>query len=283
MRSTGGVVEEQGRDMSSLIKATAQRMLPYAVYSRIRDCSRYVVSFAYVGTTFECPFCNGQFARFLPDGVDAPVLREKKVVGGGYRLNSVCPRCRSEDRERLVYLFLKSKEQEWFAKDIKLLHIAPEKNLANKLKSNRRIQYVSADLDSPLADIQMDVTDIHERDETYDVIICNHVLEHIVDDARAMRELYRVLKRGGHAILQVPISHSMERTFEDFSVTDASDKERIFGQRDHVRIYGNDYVARLASVGFAVTALDFTGSMNAHDVAKYALLRDEKLFVCSKA
>lgn len=243
---------------------------------------KYLLSFRYVGNKYECPFCMGHFSAFLPTGFDFPVLKEKQVIGGGYRLNAVCPRCYSVDRERLIYLYLNNYRPVIFSNNISLLHIAPEMNLSKKLKSYPNIKYISGDLNPKLADIQIDITDIKQDDETYDVIICNHVLEHILDDGKAMRELFRVLNKGGFAILQVPISYQLESTFEDSAVKSQNDRETIFGQEDHVRIYGKDYVQRLVKAGFSVTEYDWSESNNPEEYTKYGLVKNEKVFVCSK-
>ena len=146
----------------------------------------------YFGSKNECLFCGAKFSGFRPCGFDFPVLKEKNVVGTGLRL-AACPFCHSSDRERLVYLFLKRKTNV-FNERIKLLHVAPENNLGRKLKECGNIDYLSADLNSPLAMEKMDITDIKYTDNSFDAVICNHVLEHIIDDAKAIRELYRVIK-----------------------------------------------------------------------------------------
>jgi len=264
-------------------KSVLKALLPYSAYSRIRDTARYVVSYKYLGDRYECPFCGGRFGAFLPSGMKAPVLKEKQVVSGGYRVNSLCPRCYSADRERMIYLFFKSDRPDVFSRKMRVLHVAPEKNLASVLKASPNISYVSSDLSSPEAMVKMDITAIPEPDQSYDMVICNHVLEHIPDDSLAMRELYRVLKPGGFAILQVPISYALESTFEDPSVTTEADRYRQFGQKDHVRIYGRDYTRRLERAGFKVNEMPYAASLPAADADRYALLKEEKLYVCSKA
>jgi SAM-dependent methyltransferase len=265
------------RRANSRIKATIKRILPYRVYSPLRDFFRYLRFF---GSRYKCPFCRGQFSRFLPTGIDVQVLRELNVIGGGYRTNSVCPRCYSLDRERLIVLFLEKRKSHVFSEPVSVLHIAPEKNLSARLRRSPNINYLSTDLNSPTADVRMDITDIKEKNDMFDVIICNHVLEHIADDKRAMHELFRVLRPGGFAILQVPISS--QETLEDPSVSDPAERERCFGQRDHVRIYGQDYPSRLESVGFSVAAPAPQDFLDLETVAEYGLLRNERVFVCSK-
>jgi SAM-dependent methyltransferase len=256
--------------------------LAYNTFCGVRGYFRYFSSLKYQGNQYECPFCGGQFSALLPHGLDIPVFTEKKVVGGGYRLNAKCPRCYSKDRERLIYLYLKKYHSHLFSEQIKLLHFAPERNLAQYLKSCSNIEYLSADLFSLLADVKMDITDIKSPDNTYDVIICNHVLEHIPDDQRAMGELFRVLKPGGLAILQVPLAYALEETFEDLSIKDPQQREALFGKDDHVRLYGQDYYQKLATVGFQVAEFDFAANGDADDITRYALNPEEKICVCSK-
>jgi SAM-dependent methyltransferase len=205
-----------------------------------------------------------------------------QIVGGGYRENVSCPRCFSIDRERLIYLFLKRNKPNLFENKIRLLHVAAEKAIRKTFRRLPNIDYLTADLNSPLADIKMDITDINQNDNTFDIIICNHVLEHILDDEKAMSELFRVLKPGGFAILQVPLSYLIENTIEDPSITKPEDREKLFGQRNHVRIYGKDYKKLLEQVGFSVEFYDFIAELGKQDAHKYGLLKDEKIFLCQK-
>ncbi len=217
------------------------------VYNRSRGYLQRLIS---RGNEVTCPCCKHRFRRFLAHGHPYPILAEMQMVGGGYRLNAECAWCGSLERERLVYLFLE--QRALLHAGMKLLHIAPEKSL-QKLLQQQSTDYYSADLNSPLARLTMDITKIDFPNGYFDAIICNHVLEHIPDDLQAMRELYRVLKPGGWAILQVPYSPILEQTLEDPSVTSARDRIRVFGQRDHVRIYGLDYGHRLEQAGFTLT------------------------------
>lgn len=155
------------------------------------------------------------------------------------------------------------------SKNIRLLHVAPEKNLQKVLKAFSKIKYISGDLNPLVADRKIDITNINFENDYFDFIICNHVLEHIVDDQKAMRELFRVLKPEGFAILQVPISKKAKETFEDFSITSPEERKIYFGQKDHVRIYGKDYKERLESVGFKVNLYDIKNDLSIQDVKKY--------------
>lgn len=236
------------------------------------------------GWSHECPICMGRLKAFRPDGEDHPVLYELEVVGGGYRPNMACPLCGATDRERLVYLFLRRRPQ-LLAGLMRLMHLAPEPKLEESFRSRPNIEYLTADLMDPNVDVNLDLTAIPYGEATFDAVIANHIMEHIPDDAQAMREVFRVLKPGGWAILQVPISLKLAFTDEDPSVTDPAERERRFGQHDHVRIYtAIDYTTRLARAGFEVErfnweahAYDFGGAAN-----RYGLLRKETLFFARK-
>lgn len=229
-----------------------------------------------------CPFCNHTSTELTPIGLNFPVLFEKEVIGGGYRLGG-CQNCSSTDRERLIYIFLREKLKIFQSdKNKKILHIAPEINLTEKLLTFGFSEYICGDLFAYGYKYQDHVRNINILDipfdkDTFDLIICNHVLEHISSDQLAMKEILRVLKGSGIAILQVPISKSSEKTFEDFSITDPRQRELAFGQFDHVRIYGQDYPEKLKQSGFVVTRVNIS-----HEFAQYGLNQDEDIFVCTK-
>ncbi|GAG80186.1 unnamed protein product [marine sediment metagenome] len=168
-------------------------------------------------------------------------------------------------------------------KNKKILHVAPEENLSKYLK-NLSTSYISIDLHDKDVMIKMDVTNLEFKDKMFDLILCNHVLEHIQDDIKAMKELYRVLNNNGLAILQVPISYQLEKTFEDFSIVEEKERLMNFGQEDHVRIYGQDYFDRLKSVGFQVHKLYEPSEIgfNASFLRRTGLIENEKLIICFK-
>jgi SAM-dependent methyltransferase len=168
-----------------------------------------------------------------------------------------------------------------FTRPASLLHIAPEPCLARHLGSAPGIRYVTADLEPAHANVSVDITQLGFATDSFDVILCSHVLEHIPDDAAAMAEFFRVLKPGGWAMLQVPLDETREHTFEDPAVIDPAERERLFDQTDHVRVYGRDYGARLERARFRVDVDDFAYSLDARTVAKYALL-PESIYVCRK-
>jgi len=167
----------------------------------------------------------------------------------------------------------------------KLLHVAPEGHLGTWLQSKRELDYVTADFHMDHVDYRIDLTKMPFSDMSFDAIICNHVLEHIPDDTKAMAELFRVLKRGGWVVLQVPISLSLDATYEDFSITDPGERERAFGQHDHVRIYGSDYVDRLKRVGFIVEPFCWYADNKAYggDMNRFGLNERETVFFATRS
>lgn len=233
------------------------------------------------GNNYECPFCGYSSKDLQLTGLSFPVLKEKQVVGAGIRYGG-CFSCSSNDRERLIYTYLKEVKKIFAAKNLKILHIAPEKNLSKKILAFGFEDYVCADLFTegyvyPSHVKNINVMNIPYPDNTFDIVICNHVLEHIDMDLKAMKEILRVLKTGGEAILQVPISKNSQATYEDFSITDPSKRELAFGQFDHVRIYGQDYSKRLEEAGFRVKRINISKQF-----PKSGLNPDEDIFIGEK-
>ena len=144
------------------------------------------------------------------------------------------------------------------------------------------IQYDSIDINSPLANIKADICDLPIKDNTYDFILCNHVLEHVLDDNKAMSELYRVLIKGGTGIFQVPIDMNRKKTFQDDSITDKLERNKIFGQCDHVRVYGKDYFNKLKNTGFKVKQIDYSKEFSDEEILKYSIIKGEIIPVCTK-
>jgi len=166
-----------------------------------------------------------------------------------------------------------------FVDNLKLLDMAPVDCLQRKFRAVPNIDYISVDLESPMAMVKMDITDMQFSSNQFDCIICYHVIEHMPDDQMAMKEIFRVLKPGGWAILQVPVLR--DESFEDPSVITPEDRERVFGQRDHVRIYGLDYKYRLEQVGFSVKVDDYVKQLSNHVIERYGLMKDENIHFCS--
>ncbi len=229
------------------MKKLIKKLIPAPHHQKVK---RTLLKAFYWGTGYYCNMCESHVRKWLPLGYDLPVLKEKQIIGAGLR-DVLCPVCGSSDRIRLLYHFLKTKTS-LFRDDLKLLHIAPEPSLEYILKSHPKIDYLTADLNPDKVMMQMDITEIPFPEDIFDAIICNHVLEHIPNDRKAMSELFRVLKNTGWAILQVPISKTLENTFEDNTITEPEEREKMFGQTDHVRIYGQDYPKKLKNAGFKV-------------------------------
>jgi SAM-dependent methyltransferase len=269
-----------------MVKALLKRLFPqrvrlwrYAFYEKIRYYPELIFS---LGTRIECPFCAWHFRRLCSSGFTYPVLMQNQVVGATSRLNVVCPRCKSHDRERLLYLFIK--DQTRLLQDGgRVLHIAPEPQMRKVLLNAGRIEYLSADLYDPDAMIRADLLSLPFRDQWFNVVLCNHVLEHVDDDRIAMREIYRVLKPGGWTIVQVPIALALKETIEDPSVKDENERIRLFGQRDHVRMYAaDDYQKRLQAAGFDVSVIPYPEQLGSELVARYALVSEENVHFCRR-
>ena len=217
----------------------------------------------------ECPVCGAKYRKFRPYGYVQP------------RPNALCPKCLSLERHRLLWLYL-TRETDLLTAFPRTLHIAPEVCIMRHLKPHFKShpgQYVTADLESPLADLHFDVQQIPLADGSVDVVICNHIMEHVADDRRAMRELHRVLKPGGWGIVLSPVDRDYEQTYEDDSITDPDERTRIFGQYDHRRIYGADYADRLRQAGFQVADIDYAATFTEAERRLYALPADHMYVV----
>jgi SAM-dependent methyltransferase len=230
---------------------------------------RPFVAFFLRGNTYTDPIDGKSYRRFLPYGY-------AKV-----RENVLAPGTLSLERHRLFWLYLKN-ETTFFSAPLRVLHFAPEQAFVQKFKKQKNLTYTTTDLNSPIADVKADICDLPFKDNSFDFIICNHVLEHIPDDIKAMQELYRVLAPAGTAVVQVPYDAKREITFEDNTITDQSERTRIFGQYDHLRVYGMDYFKKLSSIGFNVNALDYTRGISSDDIERYRLCKGELLPVCKK-
>lgn len=219
------------------------------------------------GTAVKCPVCDHSYSKFLPYGRIA-------------RANALCPNCLALERHRLMWLFLREKT-DFFTAKLRVLHIAPEHCFIDRFEALPNLEYITADIESPLAKVKMDVHDIPFPENSFDVVFCNHVLEHVTDDLKVCAEFNRVLKPGGWGILQSPV-YQLEKTLEDNSITDAAERERIFGQRDHVRKYGTDYAQRLRLSGIQIEENHFVKEIDPALATKFALPIDETIFVCRK-
>lgn len=243
--------------------------IPRPILIRLSYVVRPILALFLKGNRFTDPIDGKSFRSFLPYGY------------GTQRNNVLSPSTLSLERHRLLWLYLQN-ETDFFTAPKSVLHFAPEQAFYKRFRKLSHLNYVTTDLNSPLADIKADICDLPFKDNEFDIILCNHVLEHIPDDTRAMNELYRIMKPGGYGIFQVPQDLSREKTFEDNSITDPKERAKIFGQYDHVRIYGQDYFDKLRYIGFKVNAVDYTAQLPEQDILKYCLAKGELIPVVRK-
>ncbi|QBA63470.1 class I SAM-dependent methyltransferase [Muriicola soli] len=238
------------------------KLFPRPLLIRMSYWVRPFLTFALKGNKYTDPIDGKRFRKFLPYGYENP------------RENVLSPSTLSLERHRLLWLYLR-RETDFFHKSLKVLHFAPEQAFYKRFKKLENLDYTTTDLNSPLADVKADICDLPFEDNTYDIILCNHVLEHIPDDSKAMSELFRVMKPGGWGIFQVPQELDRETTFEDDSITDKKERAEIFGQYDHVRIYGRDYFKKLEIAGFIVKPVPYSTELSAEEVDQYRLAKNE--------
>ena len=216
-----------------------------------------------------CPCCGLPAPEFLPFGQPP-------------RPGARCPNCLCLERHRLIWLYLQNCTT-FFQDRLRVLHFAPEPFFLKTFEGLANLDYISADLNLLTAALKIDITAIPFNDNRIDAVLCSHVLEHIVDDRKAMREIFRVLKPGGWAILLVPIDMRRAETFEDASVVTPEDRLRLFGQRDHVRIYGRDYTDRLTEAGFKVRVIDYVAELGPDATRQFGLKKNELIHWCEKS
>ena len=247
--------------MSKIFK-TILNLVPRPLLIKLSYWVRPILALYYRGKTYTDPIDNKSFRKFLPYGYENP------------REGVLSPSTLSLERHRLLWLYLKN-ETNFFTDTLKVLHFAPEQAFYKRFKKLENITYTTTDLNSPIADVKADICQLPFGDDSYDVILCNHVLEHIPDDTKAMEELHRVLKPGGWGVFQIPQDLNREKTFEDNAITDRKERARIFGQYDHVRIYGRDYFNKLRSIGFKVDEINYTEALGTNAIAKFRLASGE--------
>lgn len=254
--------------MSKIFKSILN-IVPRPLLISISYWVRPIIAFYYKGNTYTDPIDGKSFRKFLPYGYEKP------------REGVLSPSTLSLERHRLLWLYLKN-QTNFFTANLKVLHFAPEQAFLKRFKKLKNIIYTTTDLKSPIADVKADICKLPFKSNSYDVILCNHVLEHIPDDTKAMKELYRVLKPGGWGIFQIPQDLKREKTFEDNSIIDRKERAKIFGQYDHVRIYGKDYFNKLRNIGFKVDEVDYTRTLSNDKIEQYRLAKGEILPVVWK-
>jgi SAM-dependent methyltransferase len=245
------------------------KKIPRKYLQIISPLAMKVLSLFYKGNTVQCPISGNTYRKFLPYGRNPA------------RDNALCPDTLSLERHRLMWLYLQQKTN-FFTAQLKVLHIAPEHCFIKRFEKMPNLDYITADIESPLAKVKMDVHQIPFENNVFDVAFCNHVMEHVENDILAMSEIHRVLKPGGWAIIQSPINPQRTITYEDLSLKTPQEREKVFGQNDHVRDYGTDYGRRLERAGFRVIEDDFVKTLSKQTIDRYALPADEIVYLCKK-
>lgn len=246
------------------VKFYARKLLPARFFQLGKSLYYWLHAIPVIGNRVTCPCCGHHLHHFV----------------SFYGRSMLCPWCWSLPRHRLLYFYLQNRTN-IFQDLLTVLHFAPDA-LERRFRASPNITYISADLEDPRAMKKIDITAIPFADQTIDVILCSHVLEHVPDDSNAMGELYRILKPGGWAILLVPIDLERATTFEDPSVVDPKERERLFGQFDHVRIYGRDYVTRLERAGFIVRQDEYLCMLDSSLIQQYGLTSNDTIFFCTR-
>lgn len=245
--------------------------LPRPLLIRLSYIFRLFAPFLYKGNKVECPVCERKFSKFLSYGSDI-----------AHRENVLCPYDLTLERHRLMWLYLKRETNFFSNQKIEVLHIAPEQCFYDKFKKQSNLNYLTGDLVSPLADLHFDLHHIPLEDKKFDVVFCNHVLEHVDDAMQCMKELNRVLKIGGWGIMQVPQDFSRDETYEDKNITSPEDREKHYWQKDHVRLFGKDYPDWLKKAGFEVQEYKPSEHFDATFIAKNRLMEKEILYIAKK-
>lgn len=254
--------------MKSIFKSILNT-IPRPILIRLSYVVRPILALYLKGDRYTDPIDGKSFRTFLPYGYATQ------------RQNVLSPSTLSLERHRLLWLYL-NRETDFFTAPKKVLHFAPEQAFYKRFRKQANLEYITTDLESPLADVKADICNLPFESDAFDVILCNHVLEHIPDDTQAIKELFRVLKPGGMGIFQIPQDLNRALTFEDNSITDRQERARVFGQYDHVRIYGRDYFNKLRSIGFVVNEVDYTALLSSDEIERYCLAPGEIIPVCFK-
>lgn len=252
----------------STLRALLHMRPLFPVLATVRRARHLMLKAQNAGGRHYCPICESAIRMFYPHG-DPPRPDER------------CPVCRSLQRHRMDWVFLKRRTDLFDGNPKDMLHVAPEAGLSLRYQSIPGVHYISADLKSPRAMVRTDLTRIAFPSNTFSVIYCSHVLEHIPDDRAALAELFRVLRPGGWALLQVPVI--ADRTFEDPAVTDPVERKKVFGQHDHVRKCGPDYIERIREAGFEARSYPASEVVTEEEGQRMGIRRTRPIFYCIKA
>lgn len=245
--------------------------LPRPLLIRLSYPFKKIAPILYKGNKVECPVCERSFSKFLSYGSDSV-----------HRENVLCPYDLTLERHRLMWLYLKNASNFFTAEKLDVLHIAPEQCFHKLFKQQKNLNYLTGDLVSPIADLHFDLHAIPLEDNRFDVVFCNHVMEHVDDALQCMKELFRVMKPGGWAIMQVPQDTTRTTTYEEKSIVTPEDREKHYWQKDHVRLFGMDYPNWLEKAGFTVEIYDFKSSITKEKIERYRLMENEIFYIFHK-
>jgi SAM-dependent methyltransferase len=245
--------------------------LPRPLLIRLSYPFKLIAPLFYAGNKVECPVCEKSFRKFLSYGSNV-----------AHRENVLCPYDLTLERHRLMWIYLKEHSNFFTKQNLSVLHIAPEQCFHKTFKKQANLKYLTADLESPIADMHFDLHKIPLEDNQFDVVFCNHVMEHVENPIQCMSELFRVMKPGGWGILQVPIDRNRTETFEDSTIITPEDREKHFWQKDHVRLFGLDYPQYLEKAGWTVQQFDPSQHIQSEQINRYRLEKGEIIYVVHK-
>lgn len=247
------------------------RTIPRPILIKLSLIFQKLSPILYAGNTYEDPINGKTYRKFLPYGYS----------GIAKRKNVLSPGTMSLERHRLMWLYLKERT-DFFTKEYKVLHIAPEQCFFKLFRAMKNLDYTTGDYNSPIADVHFDLHKAPFEDNSFDVIFCNHVLEHVENAEQCMSELHRIMRPGGWGIFQVPIDYNNPVTYEDKSITDPVQREIHYWQKDHVRLFGMDYGNKLRAAGFEVIEDDYVKQLPQNLVERYRLDPSETIYYCRK-
>lgn len=245
--------------------------LPRPVLIRLSYVFKIFAPLLYRGNNVTCPVCERSFSKFLSYGSSV-----------AHRENVLCPYDLTLERHRLMWLYLKKESNFFSTQGLKVLHIAPEQCFLPLFKKQSNLTYLTGDLESPIADIHFDLHAIPLEDNRFDVVFCNHVMEHVRDPNQCMKEIYRVMNKGAWAIMQVPQDFNREETYENAEITSPEEREKHFWQKDHIRLFGRDYPRWLEKAGFSVKEFDLNKHFSEAEIDRYRLMKGEVLYIACK-
>jgi SAM-dependent methyltransferase len=252
--------------LSTKVKESLGPIFPIANKIRL-----FFLRIKLAGNNVVCSCCKSTFREFAP-------------FGDNRRKNAWCPKCESLERHRLLWMYFENKTN-LYKEPLKVLHVAPETVFFHLFKKQKNIDYHPGDIYNnlyPAGTEYFDLLNHNLPDNSFDVIICNHVFQYIEDDKKAMQNIYKLMKKGGWGIMQVPINTSRTTTYEDSSITDPLERLKAFGLKEHVRYYSYDYADRLRAAGFNVTVDDYTKEFTDQEIYKYGFWKGDAVYYCTK-